>query len=253
VWLLLLLLGCADIPRDNLLDPANESGYTEPVVLIEAFVNTAPENPYIQYSQWALDGIGTLEDLYGDRIVIAEYHRDVAGYDDKENTDLTSQKFTQIQDRYIDATDPVPRGIPDVFLNGKVHRISGAANSASISDEAAPVLDKIISEKNYYLIQPLITIDETSLGISCRVAALGNRSATNLKMRLIFIKESDQAYLRHLALDVSDLKPIDDLKKGQYVEVSFEALPKDQNVDYIIFALLDANGENVLQAVKEVL
>ena len=249
--LLLLLIGCSDIPRDNPLDPANKNSFTQPVILVEGFINTAPENPYVNYSTWAIEGMEKITQIYKEQILIAEYHRDVNGYDDPYNSEVTSQKFTQIQDSYIAEDDPVPRGVPDVFINGQEKRISGASSSTSVLTEATPVLDKLTAQQNYYLIQPRVETTGGDLQIGCLIAALGNRTGADLKMRLLFVKDMEQPFLHHVVQDVSPLKSIGDLKKGSYKEVDFDPVANTGKFDYIIYVLYDSQGKNVLQTVKE--
>ena len=247
---LFLLQACGDIPRDNLLDPKNEESYTQPVVLLEAFVNFACPG---EYSRWAVQSLQNVEQTYPGRVLVAEYHRDLAGYDDAYVSGPSSSKFTSIQDVYID--DQLPeRGVPDVFVNGSVQRVSGASSAVSVGEQITPSVDNLLAQKDYFLLQAsvaLTTEADTTCNVSCRVARLGNKTNKNLKMRVIIIRDEKQDLLHHRVLDVSLLQPIETLQAGEYLDVKFDPIVLSDIPTSVIVALFASDGKTALQAVQE--
>jgi len=250
--LLVLLLSCGDIPRDNPLDPKNSDSYTSPVVLLEAFVNYACPG---DFSQWAVQSLQALEQTYPGRLIIAEYHRTVAEYTDPYTTEQTSPKFAQIQDAYINGELP-PRGVPDVFVNGKSKRVSGASSVSSVQEEITPYVDDMLSQKNYFVLQPQVELTvgaSSTCQVTCRIARLGNKTMTDLKLRVIFIKDQQQDLLHHRVLDVSLLQPVGTLKAGEYSDVAFDAVSLSEVPTAVVVVLFAGDGKTVLQAAEEVL
>ena len=77
IILILFLVECQNIPRDNPLDPKNPESFSSLNILIEAFVNTA--NPH-RYNEYMLAALDSILNSYPNRVVIAEYHRNTEVY-----------------------------------------------------------------------------------------------------------------------------------------------------------------------------
>jgi len=252
--LLFLLISCGDIPRDNPLDPKNSDSYTQPVVLLEAFVNYACPG---DYSRWAVQSLKAIEQTYPGRVLVAEYHRNLTNsdYDDPYATKQTSPKFTQIQDSYI-SDGGVPIGVPDVFVNGGLKRVSGASSASSVQDEILPFINDLLTQKNYFMLQPQVSLavgTDTTCQVNCRFARLGNKASNDLKIRLIFIKDEGLDLLRHRVLDVSLPQALETLNAGGYTDVKFEPVALADIPTSVVVSLLDSDGKTVIQAVEEVL
>ncbi len=244
-----LLWSCTDIPRDNLLDPKNADGYREPVVLIEAFVNSV--HP-AAYNKWALASLDKIKASFGEKVVLAEYHRDLDDYDDPYNTAESSQQFSNLQDNYVNADPVIPKGVPDIFVNGADHRVSGASSPESVTNQLTPILTDLLKEKNYYSIEPYAAFTASNtITATCKIARLGNSTVLNLNMRLILIKDYGEAYAHYVVLRSILPKVIGTLEKGKYKTIQFDPVQVSILPNAVIFVLGDASGVHILQSVRE--
>ncbi len=247
------LTGCKNLERDNPLDPENEKSLTYSAVLVEAFVNTAHPSPY---NRWALESLRNLQEKYYADFIVCEYHRDLqvdtTVYDDPYNTPDNQTVFQLLQDRYVSQHNDVPRGVPDVYLNGAQYRFSGTYNAQSLRQQVEPLFLQQISQENYFALQPEITfINDTTLQVKCLVAGLGMHVVEQKRLRVIFLKkEWDKAWGLHLNV-VTKLVwpgiPVPDIKKGAYKTVDagrfhFKDLP-----DRVVVALVSDDELTVYQ------
>lgn len=256
ILIILFVAACDDIPRDNVLDPKNPQSHNDPVVLIEAFLNSA--NPY-PYSRWAIQSLNALKQTYGDQIVIVEYHRDLTvndtlTYDDPYNDTVSNNYFSLLQDKYVAADNTVPKGVPDVFANGAATRISGTSGPASVRERLNPLIGEMLTEKNYYKIDPAVDVQQEQLVISCRVAALGNRSASNVRMRVILLKELQTSEANRIAVNLTwPARVVPQIKQGDYVDLDLGSYPWDGGVSSVVFALTTEDELTVLQTTELIL
>ena len=243
--ILLLLNACDDIARDNLLDPKNPDSFSRPVILIEAFVNTE-----VEYSDWAVQGLSNLAAIYGEDIVIAEYHRDLDGNNDPYDDSTTVEKFKNLHTKYV-GQNPIQRAIPDVFINGADNRIPGASDANSVNEQASGIVENLLTQKNYYRIEPAIESNGGDISVSCRIARLGNESAEGLKLRLIFIKDYQQQYLNRVVMDMTLAEQVPDIERGGYEEIDLGSFSLGSAPTSVITALLSTDERTVLQCVKQ--
>lgn len=248
VLLIFLVIGCEDIPRDNLLDPKNEDGYTESVVLIEAFVNLSAEI-LVDYNLWAVDGLDQVQTRFGEQVIIVEYHRNVSGYIDPF-TDTTKYVFKELHEEYT-ANELIPMGVPDIFINGLSARVSGASSIENVASQViSEVLDPV-DQKNYFRIEPDVVVGlNNSLQVNCLIAALGNQTFSDLKVRLIFLKSySGPPHTDRVAIDMIKSDFLPHIGKGEIIEKSFSPVTFSEPPDKIVIAVLSADGKYVLQSV----
>ncbi len=250
--LLVGLMGCNDLPRDNVLDPKNPDSYSASYVLVEAFVNLANPAPY---NKWALESLARLKQTYGASLIVCEYHRDILAdtivYDDPYNVNDTQYIFQFLQDRYVAQNQTVGRAVPDVYVNGALHRFVGAYDPNSLKEQIEPLVLQILSEHNGYLLEPDVRlINDSTLNVRCRIAGLGNRSVPDSRLRIVFLKHFFIGDLElHSAIKL--VWPGITVKKigeGSYRtldagDFSFANLP-----DGIVFALTTEDELTVLQA-----
>lgn len=245
--LFLLLSACADIARDNVLDPKNPDSFSKPVVLVEAFVNT--EAPY---SAWAVQGLSNLAAAYGEDVVIAEYHRDLTGYEDAYNDSSSDQIFTNLHDKYVGDDPAIPRSVPDVFINGYQNRISGAANANSVNEQASPIVENLLSQKNYYRIEPILeNSGNDSLSIAFRIARLANKAAEGLKVRVVFVKDYQQQNLNRVALETTLAAQVPKIVDGGYKKIELGNFSLKESPTSVVIILLSADERSVLQCIKQ--
>jgi hypothetical protein len=244
-------LACDDIPRDNLLDPKNSDGYADQVVLVEAFVNTNPSVPF-DYNQWAIAGLDNVLDFYPDEVVVAEYHRDVQTYDDALNTVSSNIRFTQLHQKYTLNAD-VPMGVPDIFVNGQANRISGASSASVVEEQVRTAASRLINEQNKFMIEIETEFSGAqSIKVNATIAAMGNKAASNISARLIFLKDYQEVHQNHVVIDLIDQQDLPDIEKGSFIEQSFDTVTFEQIPDRVVLSVISEDGTEVYQsAVKE--
>lgn len=247
----LLILACSDLPRDNVLDPKNEDSYQSPTIVVEAFVNVVYPN---DWNRWALQSLLTIENTFGAEVIIAEYHRDItiadSLYDDQYNTAQSTTLFNNLHIRYAAHTPAIPKSVPDIFVNGAEIRITGASSAASVAERLSPIIDNLLKQKNYFTIEPQIKfIQQNQYAISCRIASLGNRSADDLNMRILFIKNKDQDNARRTVIEMMS-SALENIDKGEYIEKDFGEKSFSEPPDAALFLLTSSDELNIFQSVR---
>ena len=246
--LLLLLANCSDIPRDNLLDPKNPDGFTDSVILIEAFVNTSSTIPG-GFSEMAEEGLNEVQDFYGSQVIIVAYHRDVQTYDDSLNTEASNIRFTELHDAYTDGKS-IPRAVPDIFINGAGRRVSGASSATSVAEQVRHKTVDLTDEKNYLSMDVQATfLQYNEIQVSCRIASLGNKSTKNKKLRLIYLREGQTSGALPAVLDLVMGENMPDISKGGIVKVTFDSFTFTERPDKIVVAVTSDDGLEIDQAV----
>jgi len=246
------LMGCSDLPRDNVLDPKNPDSYSNSNVLVEAFVNLANPAPY---NRWALESLTRLKQTCGAPLIVCEYHRDILVdtmvYDDPYNADDTQYIFQFLQDRYVAQNQNVGRVVPDVYVNGALHRFVGAYAPNSLKEQIEPLVLELLAEHNGYLLEPDVRlVNDSTLQVRCRIAGLGDRAVPGSRLRIVFLKRFFAGDLElHSAIRlVWPGITVKEISKGNYRtldagDFSFADLP-----DGIVFALTTEDELTVLQA-----
>ncbi len=242
---LLLFTACTDIPRDNPLDPKNSAGFTESVVLVEAFVNTADNIP-VPYNNWALQGLAAAQIAYPQEALFVEYHRDLEGYDDSLNTAMTSNRFKSLHQKYADFHTTVPMGVPDIYVNGAGTRISGASDVVTVNEQVSAGISSFVSERNYFKIEAEPEwVGDTQFVLHCTIAMLGNRSSSQKKIRIIFLRDSA------VAEDVDLNEPLPNLSAGGVVHQDFGPFTLREQTKQLIVSVVSDDDLIVFQSVKK--
>jgi hypothetical protein len=248
IIILTLLLGsCQDIPRDNLLDPRNPNSYQQSTILLEAFVNT--NNPF-SYNQWTLQALDSIAEIYGSRVVIAEYHRNTSQYTDP----LADPLFELLYDKYVQNSASPVKGVPDVFINGTGNRVQGASSVSSVLSRLnAALVDQVILENQYTLQPGEVKINGSEVNASCTIARLGNRSSENLLLKMILLQRINNQELKRVVRDLKMSTVISRLEAGEIKTIIFDPVSFSENPDEIIFCLTSSDELTVYQCIRVVL
>lgn len=249
IILLFIIFGCDDIPRDNILDPKNPDGYTEPVVLIEAFVNTSPDIPS-DYNRWAVKGLNGVQNRFTDEVIIVEYHRGAIFYSDVY-ADSGNHSITDLHTEYTE-NSILPMGVPDIFINGVTNRVSGASGISSVEEQVSSVVQDLIEEKNYIIIEAEVEFSNNTIDATCKIAAFNKKNYKDLKIRLILLKDYEDEYDEyghHVAIELVKSEFLQDLKDGEVIEKSFENVSFSETPDRLVIAVLADDGKKVLKAI----
>jgi hypothetical protein len=208
----LLICGCEDIPRDNILDPKNPASSKDHTVVIEAFVNTNDSLPL--YNFWMLDALNALHEKYGDDMVICEYHRNIKEYNDPyvtDDNDLLYAKYTDV------------KGVPDVYMNGSGVRVQGSSGSENSLIRLETALQDLWHKKSYFTFEPEIRRDGNTIQLRVVMARLGSKSVQNITVKAIIKEKIDDKYHRNVVRKVMQSPEIDHMGPGDIQTVSFDA------------------------------
>jgi len=239
----ILLSSCDNLARDDLLDPKNEDGFIESVVLIEAFVNL--DHP-TDYNMWAVQGLDLISEEYNSAVQIVEYHRSLDGYP-SDVPELDAQ-FTNMHQLYVDnSSDATQRAVPDIYINGALNRITGAESPSDVKERIEPVADDLIVANNDYYIIPNLAVAGNEISINCSVARLGNKAISNNKLKVIFIKDYNENLKRRVVVALDNSVIIESVAAGSYWQkdlgpYSFTSLPSA-----VIISLTSSDQLEVIQ------
>ncbi len=247
LFLLILVMNCKDIPRDNLLDPGNPDSYQPPIILLEAFVNT--NNPF-SYNEWALAALDSVQMLFPSQIVIAEYHRNTSQYTDplvSPNRPIFELLYTE----YVENSPSQLKAVPDIFINGISRRVQGASSTRSVIERLNTVLSQMVVQNNHFTLEPEdIIAGATEVSAGCKIARLGDEPAENLLLRLILIKRINSQELKRVVTDLKKSSIISRLEAGEIRNVNFDPVQVNQKPDALIFALTSDDDLTVYQSIK---
>lgn len=257
---LIILAACSDIDRDNLLDPKNDSSYREAKILIESFVTFDSSGNPAPYNESALKALNEVEATFEDELIIIEYHRDVAHYNDSYNTNETNTLFSDLHRKYVDQynltipeAQQIPRGVPDIFINGTDSRISGAdvQSGNSVTDRLVPVITARQNEKSYFTIEAQVQdMGNNTYNLSGKIAPLGNQPADDLLLKVVFIKNFGSEYLRRVALNLDQGLTIDHIDAGEFKAYQLDPFILTHTPNAVILILTSADEFRILQTYK---
>jgi hypothetical protein len=253
--LIVFNVSCLEIERDNILDPKNPSGKSESVILLEAFVNTTHLSLYNSY---ALEAIDNLKDLYKDRLIIAEMHKNVTGDPDTlslaENENLHN-KYTV---NYLPESGR-NKGLPDLFLNGAENRVQGAYSVSNVVSRVQEIASSLLLNKGYYTIEADIQKNENTISGKFRIARLGDSASDETILRIYvtynseFVNGKPGTTGKRTVCAIKSY-PVSSVSAGDYIEENFNIDIQVSTPEKIIFVLKDQSDLTVLHALeKEIL
>jgi hypothetical protein len=242
IIVILLLISCKDIPRDNLLDPQNPNSYQQNVILLEAFVNT--NNPY-SYNLWALQALDSIAEIYGSQVVIIEYHRNTSQYTDP----LSDPLFELLYEKYVQHSFSVMKGVPDVFINGIADRVQGASSVGSVINRLNTIISDLVVLANQFTLQPgEVKVNNSEITASCKIARLGSQNSENLLLKMILVQKINSQELKRVVREVEKSTTISRLVAGEIKTINFEPVQYSERPDEIIFSLTSSDELTVYQS-----
>jgi hypothetical protein len=240
-----LIIAACDIPRDNPLDPKNPDGSRPRKILVEAFVNLNTGYPYDGYM---LDALDSLEAVYPDRIVIAEYHRNVQNalspYSRAENEILYNH--------YIQAFPTGQKGVPDVFIDGTEARVQGASSKASAFFRLQEVLLPRVSDVSRFSIQIETGLAGNGITPKIIIARLGDSDAQNLLVKAVLVSQIDEAYLKRVVTSDAGQETIDELAHGEMRTIQFSPMSVDLSVSNDLIVIVCDGEENTVYQCEKI-
>lgn len=243
----MLALACADLERDNVLDPLNPRSFTERAVVVELFVNDSTGFEYCDYAIETIEEI-SLRDENEEKLFVLEYHLTNTGWNDKFALNECNQRYHE----YIPTTGQ--RGIPDAFFNGLSQRVQGASEENVYSRYSA-VVDQFIDDKGYFIVEGVKEIVNNSLNLEVTIARLGNSEKKNLTVNVVAFEDLGNMGQRYVVRKIFPRQSISSFDSGQVKNFNFSATVSNvQNFDqlYVLVFVQDQNSASreIYQAAK---
>ena len=233
---LILVFSCADLDRDNLLDPQNPNSYTDRAVLVELFINDSTGYEYCEHAIETIEEIGLREENDG-KLFVLEYHLTNAGWNDKFASSENNQRYHE----YIPASSQ--RGIPDAFFNGLGLRVQGASE-VNIYHRYSAAVEQLIGDKGYFLFEAEKEIVDNFLNLDVTIARLGNSEKKNLTVNAVVFEDLGRQGQRYVVRKVLPRQTISSFDSGQVKNYRFSAsLSNVESIDqtYVLVFLQDQN------------
>jgi len=207
------LVSCKDIARDNILDPKNPDSYRAQIISLEAFVNTANDQLFNEYM---LEALETILDRYPEKTILMQYHRNAIKFPDS----LTIPENENLYEQYVNKFDDL-KGVPDVFINGASDRIKGASSAEAAIDRIDAAIQSLLIENTFFTIEPTVTINNSKLLISTKIARLGSESISDIIVRATVTEQIDSDYYTRVVRHMENSNLIPRLQPGEQKEIKF--------------------------------
>lgn len=239
VWIA-LFAACADIPRDNPLDPKNPESTRKQKVLIEAFVNTTDSLP-VNVNKFALAALDSLQKAYPGELVILDYHRNTRDYSDPYH----SIENENLYRHYIAHFDSFA-GVPDVFFNGTLARVQGASGVQTSITRFSNALAGLLNRNSEFFIEIEYQRNGGEVVPEIKVARLGSSDASNLVLKTVLIAQIDQQFLKRVVRDVSAVF-IQKIEHGSFRQFTLAPLLiKEPQAKHFLAAYVTDGAEEVV-------
>jgi len=248
---LILLNGCDDIARDNILDPKNPASESQKIVTVEAFVYTGSDAPN-SLNDTLLYALDRIKNTYENKINVLEYHRYTKNYFADPYVIDPFSGFSN-ENQYNIYTGNMNEGVPDVFINGIAARVQGAStieNSVFRIDQA---LQPYLIQNSYFSIEPDISTQDDKINLSAAIARLGSEDAKNILVKAIIIYHVDNNILKRVVHGIGKSKIIEEIDHGEIKEVDFSPIPK-ADFNYIsvsvVFMVTSEDETKIYQSIE---
>lgn len=227
---LLIIFACADLERDNLLDPKNPLSSTEKAVLVELFINDSTGYDYCEYAVDTIEEIGLRDENQG-KLFVLEYHVNNPDWNDAFALNENTQRYHE----YVPSA--AERGIPDAFFNGREVRVQGASQQNVYSRYSAAV-DNVIDHKGYFIIEAEKNISGNALNLDVTVARLGNSEKKDLAINAVVYEDLGIERQRFVVRKILPRQIIGRFDSGQIKRFKFSANVTNAENIYQTFVLV---------------
>jgi hypothetical protein len=248
---LMAFFACNDIDRDNILDPKNPASERPQIITVEAFVNTSDSLINNQYNSFLLEALDQLENIYSEKITIAEYHRSIfPQYPDTLSTIANEILYGYYFDYFWNLNNNTVKGVPDVYINGTEARIQGASSTATVLFRLQEVLDPMISQNGYFTIEPNITKDGNEYKISAKIARLGSTNAEDIILKAVIISKFDNGLHERVVTEYLKSQDISSISNGEIKNVDLGEVPDPPVSTKVIIMVTSEDELQVFQSLE---
>jgi len=249
IILCLFVFDCADLDRDNPLDPKNPNSSVDQAILVELFVNNGTG---FEYCNYALDAIEKLAQRaeFKNNLYVLEYH-----LTNKTSEWLDGYAMDEFNQRYYQYVPNLSeRGIPDAMFNGLVNRVQGASFE-NIENRYAEAADQFLGQSCYFYIDAEKQISNNSIQLEVTVARYGKSDTDNIDLNAILYEDMGTTRHHYVTRKILQKQTIAKIKHGEVKSFHFsEQLPQIKNINnlFVLIFLQDQQSANkeVLQVAK---
>jgi len=243
------IFDCADLDRDNPLDPKNPNSSVDRAVLVELFVNDSTGFEYCDYALDAIERLAQREE-FKDNLYVVEYHLTNRTSDWNDNYAL--DEFNQRYYQYVPNLNQ--RGIPDAMFNGLVNRVQGASLE-NIDNRYSEAADQFLGQSSYFHIEAEKQISNNFMQLEVTVARYGKSDGANIDLNAILYEDIGTARHHYVARKILQKQTIPKIKHGEIKSFHFsEQLPQVNNINnlFVLVFLQDQQSakKEVLQVAK---
>jgi hypothetical protein len=246
IVLLFVIGACDDIPRDNILDPKNPDSLRPQKVLIEAFVNTANN---FQFNQYMIEALDSLSQLYDDRIIVAEYHRNTEDFQDIYHRSENESHYQN----YLTALNSSLKGVPDVFINGIEKRIQGASSVETALFRLLESVSEAIKKNSRFTMDLNFQINDNKLIPEVTLARLQNSDAENILLSTILISRIDDNYHKRVVQGIVKSSLIPKLSGGEVKTITLPEFNLDKSLLNTLIAYVTDINETIVYQCESIM
>ncbi len=208
IWLSLLWLSCADLDRDNPLDPKNAGSRVDQAILAEIFVNDSTGYDYCNYALEAIEQISQQSE-FRQTLLVLEYH--IINKASQRNDPYALEACNQRYYEYVPNSSE--RGIPDAMFNGRATRVQGASRE-QVAQRYAAAIRSLLGQESYFGIEGSRKIINNAVQLQFSVARYGSHWEGELTVLVVFYEDLRTARYRYVVRKILPWQTITSMKRG---------------------------------------
>lgn len=207
-WLSLLWLTCADLDRDNPLDPKNMGSSINQAIVAELFVNDSLGYNYCNYALEAIEQISQQSE-FKQTLLVLEYH--VINKASQRNDPYALEACSQRYYEYVPTS--TGRGIPDAMFNGSATRVQGASRE-QIVQRYTNAVRSLMGQKTFFGIEGTKKIVNNSIQLKFSVVRYGSSWEGEAAVLVVLYEDLGIDCYRHVVRKILPWQTITQMKRG---------------------------------------
>ncbi|MDZ7263733.1 MAG: hypothetical protein ONB16_04060 [candidate division KSB1 bacterium] len=238
ISLSLLWLTCADLDRNNPLDPKNAGSYVDQAIVAELFVNDSTGYDYCNYALEAIEKISQQAE-FNQQLLVLEYH--VINKASQHNDPYALEACNQRYYEYVPNTNE--RGIPDAMFNGSATRVQGASHE-QIELRYTEAARSLLGKESYFGIEGSKKLINNSVQLKFWLARYSSSWEGEATLVVVLYEDLGIPRYRHVVRKILPLETITRMKQGEVLSFTLtEALEQFSYPDNI-FAIVMLQRRN---------
>lgn len=221
-----LQFNCADLDRDNPLDPKNPNSSMDRAILIELFINDSTGFEYCNYALDAIEQLAQREE-FRNNLYVLEYH--LTNRTHNWNDIFALDEFNQRYYLYVPNLNE--RGIPDAMFNGLVKQVQGASFE-NIDNRYSEAADALLGQKSFFYVEAEKQVSNNSIQLEVTVARYGKSNQENIDLNAILYEDIGTPRHHYVVRKIFQKQTIPEFKHGEIKTFHFsEQVPQINNIN----------------------